>query len=180
MSGFEWTAQKEKTALLVAEDELTDTEICAEVGISARQTLANWKKEEEFRARVKEHVEAFRALVRSRGIACLEKRVDALNDRWRRMKRVIAERAEEMDGEIAGGGTGLLVRDVKSVGNGPLAREVEVFAVDTGLLRELREHEKQAAQELGQWTERRDVTSDGNVIGYVVLPPGETSEDGEP
>jgi hypothetical protein len=31
---------------------------------------------------------------------------------------------------------------------------VEEYEVDTGLLKELREHEKQAAQELGQWSDK--------------------------
>jgi Helix-turn-helix of insertion element transposase len=173
-----WTKPKERAALLLSEDRLTDEEIAADLGIR-RRTLAYWKDDPEFAARVAEHVEAFRKAVRSRGIACLENRVDALSDRWKRMQRVITERAEELEGECAGGGTGLLVRQVKSVGSGPLAREVEEFAVDTGLLKELREHEKQAAQELGQWTERRDVTSAGEAIAYLVLPPGE-SGDSEP
>jgi hypothetical protein len=34
---------------------------------------------------------------------------------------------------------------------------VEEYQVDTGLLKELREHEKQAAQELGQWSEKARV-----------------------
>ena len=42
---------------------------------------------------------------------------------------------------------------------------VEVASLDVGLLKELREHEKQAAQELGQWTEKRELTGkDGGPI----------------
>ena len=33
--------------------------------------------------------------------------------------------------------------------------------VDIRILAELRAHEKQAAEELGQWSEKRDLTSDG-------------------
>jgi hypothetical protein len=52
--------------------------------------------------------------------------------------------------ETAGGKTGLLCRDVK----GKDASQ-EIFKVDIGLLAELRQHEKQAAQELGQWNEEK-------------------------
>jgi hypothetical protein len=34
---------------------------------------------------------------------------------------------------------------------------VEEYQVDTRLLKELREHKKQAAQELGQWSEKARV-----------------------
>lgn len=78
------------------------------------------------------------------------------------MKQVIDERA--IDPEMmkaAGGSTGLLVRKLKQIGSGENAELVEEFEVDTGLLKEMREHEKQAAQELGQWVERQ--TMDANV-----------------
>ena len=39
-----------------------------------------------------------------------------------------------------------------------------VYSVDTGLLRELREHEKLAAQELGQWEERTVAAKEPTVI----------------
>jgi hypothetical protein len=55
----------------------------------------------------------------------------------------------------AGGETGLLVRQIKLAASGAT---VEEFAVDTGLLKELRAHQEQAAKELGQWTEKREVT----------------------
>jgi hypothetical protein len=169
MAGFNWTAQKEKAALLAAEDKLADEAICREVGIT-RPTLTAWKKTPEFSARVEEHVEAFKQTVRRRGIAILERRVDALQDRWQRMQRVIEERAEELEGEAAGGGTGLLVKQYKSIGAGENARLVEEYAVDTGLLRELREHEKQAAQELGQWAERKELTgADGSPLVVKVV-----------
>jgi hypothetical protein len=158
---FQWTKQREDAARLLAEDRLSDEQITAQVGLKERKTLSLWKRHPEFRARIESHVEAFRLAVRARGIACLERRVDQLNDRWHAMRRVIIERAEEMDGEIAGGGTGLLVRQFKSLGSGEHAETVREYHVDTGLLKELREHEKQAAQELGQWADRRELSGPG-------------------
>jgi hypothetical protein len=52
---------------------------------------------------------------------------------------------------VPGGETGLLVRTGRFIVNG---KAVDVYAVDVGLLRELREHEKQAAIECGQWPQR--------------------------
>ena len=57
--------------------------------------------------------------------------------------------------EAPGGGSGLLVRQYQ--GGAP------IYKVDTGLVRligQLLAHEKQAAEELGQWTEKRDVSGD--------------------
>lgn len=90
-----------------------------------------------------------------RGIASRENRIAAANDRWDRMKRVIDERAADPTMEkVPGGRTGLLVRTYKIVGTGPSAYTVDEFAVDTGLLKEMRELEKEAAQEVGQWLEK--------------------------
>jgi hypothetical protein len=175
-TAFRWTEPKERAAVLVAQDQLPDLQIADEVGVSERQ-LERWKTHPEFRARVEEHVTAIRQAIRARGIAVVENRVQALQDRWEGLKRVIRERAEEMDGETPGGGTGLLVRQIKSVGAGPLAREVTEYAVDTGLLRELREHEKQAAQELGQWAEKQEITGKNGEPFVVKILRGVSTDD---
>ncbi len=93
----------------------------------------------------------------------LNSRVAALEDRWQRMRRVIAERAEDPHARLVPGGTtGLLVRTMKFMGRGAKAREVEEWAVDTGLLAELREHEAQAAKELGQWKDHLELSGGVN------------------
>lgn len=165
MTEFAWTKPRIEAAQLLAEDDLTDAEIASQVGVT-RAGLAKWKVHPSFAGRVAEIVAEIESEIRIRGIARQMKRVDALQHRWLLMKRVIAERSEadEMQG-VAGGTTGLLVRTFKVVGNGPDAHVVPEFAVDTGLLKELREHEKQAAQELGQWTEKKQVTGrDGSPL----------------
>jgi hypothetical protein len=86
------------------------------------------------------------AIVSAPLIAIREKRIEELDDRRRRMKLIIEERAAEMAGECPGGASGLLARDYKGKD-----ADRAIYKVDTGLLSELREHEKQAAQELGQW-----------------------------
>lgn len=173
VGGFELTPRREKAALLVAEDQVSDTQIAAEVRI-AQRTLERWKKVPEFAARVEEHRAALRAAIVAKGIADKQNRVDALDDRWHRMQRVIEARAEAHQ-KAPGGETGLLVRQVKFVrvhhpdgddDDGPRYHEVEEYAVDTGLLRELRAHEEQAAKELGQWVDKQETTGEHVVRIY--------------
>ena len=156
VSEFEWTKTREKAALLVANGQLTEDEIAAKLSIN-RRTLVRWKTEEAFKARVAEHVAAIREALKDNGIAEKLNRVAAYNDRWKRMQEVIEQRAKAHADVEAGGNTGLVVRQIKGIGKGENFREVEEYAVDTGLLRELREHEKQAAQELGQLTEKAEL-----------------------
>lgn len=157
MAPFEWNAQSERAAQLVADGDLSNEKIAAEVGVG-RTTLYRWSNHKDFAERVESILEDYRKAVRRRGLAILERRVNALNDRWDRMQRVIEQRAVDPDlAAVPGGPTGLIVRDLKGIGKGGDFQVVEVYSVDTGLLRELREHEKQAAQELGQWTERQHV-----------------------
>jgi hypothetical protein len=86
------------------------------------------------------------------------------------MQKVIESRAAEMtlpDGteEAAGGSTGLLVRTEKVIGTGDKATKITEYAVDTALLKELRAHEQQAAQELGQWLEKKELSGpDGGPV----------------
>ena len=84
----------------------------------------------------------------------LTNRVDALNVRWGRLQAVIEERAADPTMQAPGSSTGLLTRTQKQIGSGDSAVTVEEYQVDTRLLKELREHEKRGAQELGQWSEK--------------------------
>jgi AcrR family transcriptional regulator len=185
MATFPWTEQTEKAAELLAVGELTVGEIAEAAGVS-RQTIYNWRDHPEFKARVDDRLEEIRREIRRVGIADQLRRVHALNDRWNKMKRVIEARgADPTMAECPGGDTGLMVRTIKKVvleddttpadeenrPRGPRAVEVAEYAVDTGLLKELRDHEKQAAQELGQWLEKQQVSgADGGPL--VVLKLG--------
>ncbi len=213
-----WTGRREEAALLVAQDDLTNEEIAARLGVT-RRSLQVWKEAPEFAARVRELVTAMAEAVKGQGIAERQNRVAALNDRWEKLHGVIAARAKEMAG-VPGGDTGLLVREVRLVkvylvmpegegqtggpgdgeraggggkwgqpsprpsprgrggeremeGDGeelgPGRRVVQVaeYAVDVGLLKELREHEKQAAIELGQWEEKHEHSGEVLVREYV-------------
>lgn len=185
-TGFKWTRRTEQAALLVAQDEQTDVAIAAECKVN-KATLERWKRLPEFSARVQEHRDAWRVEVKARGIADRQNRVDSYNDLHERMMLVIEARAVE-HADVPGGATGLLVRQAKLVkvyksdGDGDpdedgetlysAKRDVIVYeyAVDTSLLKELREHKKQAAQDLGQWTEKQEHAGEILVRQYVGVP----------
>lgn len=154
---FEWNGKRAKAAQFVAEDQFTNEEIAAKLGIE-RRTLDRWKSHPDFQAEVKRIVDETREKIVARGIAEKQNRIDALNRRWKLMDDVIQQRAENLKSVKGGGNTGLLVRQVKGVGSGEAFQLIEEYAVDTGLLKELRGHEKQAAIELGEWSEKRELT----------------------
>lgn len=145
------TEQKYTAAILVAQDRLTNREIGKRIGVTAR-TIETWKNQPEFQEEITRHLNTWRERIMERGVASKERRLFRLNDRWRRCQTVIDERsrAEEMQ-KVAGGKTGLLCHTVKSIGSGADAQVVDEYEVDVGLLKEIREIEAQAAQELGQW-----------------------------
>lgn len=152
------TGQQEEAALLVAQDLLIDDQIAARVGVND-VTIWRWKRDPAFAARVAEHRGLWRERMTGQGLADLQNRIDAYNDRWRRLRQVIVARADDPElRDVPGGSTGMLVRTFKGIGGGERAEMVEEFAVDVGLLRELRELEKQAAQDLGQWVSKGELT----------------------
>ena len=85
-----------KQRLLVADDKLTNHEIAAKVG-AAKRTLQEWIKHPEFAARVAENAAKFCAEVTRHAIAQVDARLAAMDDRWSKMKAVIAERGADPD-----------------------------------------------------------------------------------
>lgn len=161
-NAFNWTPAAQQAVQLVAEDKVTDDRIAEQVGI-VKRTLERWKLHPEFRAKVAERRAEIAERIRSTGIAIIENRVARQHDHWRRMQRVIEERAEHYaNADAPGAGTGLLVKTEKAIGSGFNTTFVDEWAVDTGLLREIREVEKQTAIELRQWAEQRVLSGDGN------------------
>ena len=174
-----WTTNRSKAVRHVAEDMLTDEDIANDVGIT-RRTLTEWKRHPAFEAKRRELVEQMQERVRNEGLGRLDKRMAHYADRHARMTLLIAERGEEMADEVAGGTTGLLVRQYKSIGTGPNARQVEEYHVDTGLLRELREIEKQIAQDAGQFAERREISGpDGGPVPITTIAIAGSDEGAE-
>jgi len=154
MANFRWTKQLEEAAVLIADGMMTHQEIADKLGVH-RVTVTVWNSDPKFKARVAELIEAFRISTLNFAISRREKRVAALQDRWSKLQRVIEERSTNPKlAKVEGGTTGLIVHNVKGLGKGDDFQLIDLYEVDTGLLKELREHEKQAAQELGQWVEK--------------------------
>lgn len=157
VTDWKWNKAKHDAAQLLAEGELTVVEVAEQVGVE-RKTVYAWKKRSEFAERVRELAAELGDIALRRAVANRSRRVAWLDNRLQKMRRVIDDRALDPDLQtVPGGPTGLLVRTVKMIGSGDAAERVEEYEVDTALLKEMREHEKQAAQELGQWIEKQQV-----------------------
>jgi hypothetical protein len=147
---FEWSAKSERAAALVAADDQPDHAIARACKIS-KATLERWKAVPAFAERVEQHRATWREQIEAEGIANRQNRVDAQNDRWRKLQQIVTERAEDKVHEkVPGWTTGLLVHRKKQIGGGEYAQVVDEYEVDIGLLKEFREHEKLTAEELGQ------------------------------
>lgn len=172
------SANQLRAAALVAEGELTDTQIASQLGINP-STLVRLKRKPAFADKVLELVRAAEREIVYLPIARKTERTKARNDRWQKGQEVIRQRAE-MHKDIPGGGsTGLLVRQVKLVKvlderqgpedgeeqpYAPTFTEVEEWAVDTALMKELSDLETAVERSLGQG---QVVTSDDGAGGGV-------------
>lgn len=181
---FRWSKASIEAARLVAEDKLSDEAIAEKCDIG-RTTLARWKAHPEFVARVNAILEQTRAAIVRKGIADKQARIAILDDTLQRLRQVIAERAEDPQvAGVAGGKTGLVVpepmlvkvysvagdEDDEELRPAKQSRIAYKYSVDTATIRELRETLKQAAQELGEWTEKKELTGkDGAPIAVTVF-----------
>jgi transposase-like protein len=170
--GFEGIDRRIAAAQLVAEGDLTDEMIAEKLGLD-RRTLTRWRNDQEFIQRIADvRCQSANALL-EQGIRLRENRLANLQRRVDKMHQLVEARAAKMaeTQEIEGGETGLLVRDYK----GKDANRA-VYHFDAALMRELREHEKQAATELGEWTEKRDLTTKGQALDFASLAKLATDE----
>ncbi|MGE4535422.1 hypothetical protein [Halomonas sp.] len=128
-------------------------------------TLTGWSVAHAWQQRLADIAEAERQAIVTQGIADKVERVKRQNDRWDRIQRLLDARAEA-NADLPGGDTGLVVREVTYLPGGA-TRERHEF--DAAVLRELRELEKHTAQELGQWTEKKELTGkDGGPLEVKV------------
>lgn len=156
---FEWDGARDQAATDVAEGTWRVPEIADRAGVSANVIRA-WQKHPEFIARVDELCAEMRERVKMLGIARVEVRVAAQNERWLAMRQVISERAEA-GYAVPGGRSGMLAYDQKQIGGGEQARIVDVYLFDGGLMKEIRELENLAAKELGQHVEKKEISGAG-------------------
>lgn len=168
-----WNDKRTEAARLVAEGQLTEQEIRDLLKIG-RTTLTRWKITPQFRQRVAEIVEKHAAHAQAEGIRLRVNRLRNLQDRIDRMTRLIDARAQEFaaTSETAGGDTGLLARDYKGKN-----ADRAVYRFDAALVRELREHERQAAQELGQWAEKHEIGGPGGGPVRIIVEYESSDDD---
>lgn len=162
------SAKQLRAAVLVSEDAQTDEAICADLGIG-RTTLHRWKLIPEFLDAVAASDAAILAKSLRLPIARKHHRMTVLNDLHTKALAVIDERAAERVYAAPGMDTGLVVHQTKQIGSGQYAQTIDEFAVDTGLMREIRAIQEQAAKEAGQWTEKTEEVGAGVRREYVVI-----------
>jgi hypothetical protein len=118
----------------------------------ARQSASRMLKNADVRARVRELKEANSAEVIALEISSRNSRIRALQKRWDRLRagldRLLDERGADMAG-LPGGSTGLLLRKYKGKKADRLVTRIDPAIIR--LIAELLQHERQAAQEMGQW-----------------------------
>ncbi len=175
-------SRHDRAALRLAEGRWIDERIAKEAGIS-RVALWKWLHVPEFAALVEQQRSLLHGGVIKRGIADKQTRIDGQVDRHQRLQEVIEQRAargqallaEQASGLTPGGlpvpegrkpipaelATGMVVRQEKVTPFGSVAE----FVVDAGTSAEMRALEKQVAQELGEWTEKRELSGkDGGPV----------------
>lgn len=111
---------------------------------------------------IQEAIQAWRDLVKSRGIATLEYRLNRLDDMEQRCWRIVAERGEALgdDARASGGASGFIVKQHKIIGGGENAQFVTEYVFDGGLSKEIRAIYDDAAKEMGQRIEKSETKLD--------------------
>lgn len=104
-------------------------------------------------ADIQREIQDWRDEIKRQGIADQSFRMERLNELDRRYWELIESRAKEYV-NVPGGSTGLIVRQLKSDGDGGFLTE---YVADVAVTKEIRDLQKQMAQELGEWTEKRSI-----------------------
>ena len=88
-------------------------------------------------------------------------RLEAIQDRWDRVRAAIDARArEDYDAMMK---TGIVIRGLRNVGHGKDAQVVEEYEIDTAVIEALNSIEKRAAIETGQEVDRADINLRGGL-----------------
>jgi hypothetical protein len=165
---FAWNAQREAVAIHIAQGKLSWKKIGDEVGIS-HATIWSWYQHPDFKARVEEHKTAFAAEMRSRALATHEGRLDSLYNLRDRIMKILEERQDRYDDkhEEPGMGSGLLNESVTiQVSDDETHARVmrREYRYESSLVRDLTLIETQIAKELGQYSEKAELTIDGPAV----------------
>jgi len=163
---FGWNEKRERAAVMLAADEVSDARIAEACGIN-EVTLNVWKKHPEFAERVRDETAAIRTGALRYAIAKKHRRIGKLNEIAERMEGAIDARAAEAAADPdapAEARTGLFSRKTVMSASGKERRD---YVFDAQLVREYRATLEQAARELGQLVDRSEVTNETIVRRYV-------------
>lgn len=146
----------ERGALMVAKGEKTRHQIAVELEISY-QLLSGWINDDpEFQAEVESIKAEIKQALIEQGIAAKAVRLEKYNRIVERIESVIDSRSKSCAaGLIAGGESGLIAHDVRLTRSG---EPIDIGRFDGALVREFRETLKQAAIEVGDWSEKRELS----------------------
>lgn len=126
-----------------------------------------WKRRDKFKALMARYEERVNREAVSTGVALKVVRLRKLGRHASRIEKVFDARAEALAGSVAGGDSGLIAHDQKSIGSGLNAEIVDVYEFDAALSREYRGVLEQAAKEIGG---QFDEGSAGSGPGGVIVP----------
>lgn len=156
------TAEQRKKVTEWAAEGLSYTEINTRAGAESPPWGVTYKTLDGIRKKQSKKYldirESFEREMMQEGLARKAVRIQKLESLCEKLDQVMKERsADESMQEVPGGKTGLIVREYKGL-------DLPVYKVDTAVIKEVRDLLKQIAIETGEWTEKKDVTSDGKPL----------------
>lgn len=168
MAEFRWTGKRTRAALDVAEDRNTDVVIAQRAGISV-SGLKKWKGHPVFAQRVQEHLDAARSAVMAEGVADTMVVVRELNDAFQGLIQ-IREARKLAYANAPGGSTGYITQTFRSI----ITKDgtnvsIPIYEIDTSLIDRMMKVPEQVRKFLGDWTEKRDVTTGGSPLDFTTL-----------
>jgi len=141
-----WDEQKLEALDLIAEGCTPHELIAQKLGIG-RKTLWVWREQPAFQSRLQAILhEAAQSLATTR-VAHKVLRVKDMQERIEALQYIVSERAKHYGGMHPGADTGYVAPVATASGR-------QAWAVDTGLMTELRALEQAVAKELGQLVEK--------------------------
>lgn len=163
---FGWNEKRERAAVMLAADEVSDALISEACGIN-EVTLNVWKKHPDFAERVRDETAAIRTGALRYAIAKKHKRIAKLNLLAERMEAAVDARAAEATADQDAppeARTGLFNRKTVMSASGKERRD---YVFDATLVREYRATLEQAARELGQLVDRAEIQTETIIRRYV-------------
>jgi len=149
------------------------TRAYVEAGYAAKSADSNaaiLMGKQSIKDRVREIQEQVAAKLAEITIGDRMERVRVYDDTWKRLRLIADERANDPAmATIPGGKSGFLVKRVKSIGSGEFSEVVEEYEADTSLAKEIRATAQQAAQDLGQWLDKSEVSGKDGAPFQIII-----------